>query len=223
MRIAKIVFGVFLMIMGMFLGWGLYMGFSSDYGDYTFIAVLAFLFFLPGAFLYIKGASNKPNKRLLKTFDSSQPLPMVLAPGLILQPGEICHVAEKVQSAKPKQVTLGYTGRSAGASVRVMPGLTLHSGGSRGRPIRGTVLEKHDGTLYVTNRRIVLNSEKYGFSKPFSSLTSYELYKDGLQLQFGSTAYLALTWNAQYIMQIILTAYADLFYPKTTETGEMSV
>ena len=210
MRVVKKGFGIFLMGMGMFLGWGLFMGFSTDRDDYVIVAIFAFLFFLPGALLYNSGATVKPPKKLLKTFDPSQPLPVLFAPGLILKPGEICHVAETVQAAKPKQVTIGYTGRSAGVSVRVMPSVTVHSGGNRGRPIRGTVLEKYDGTLYVTNQRIVLNAAKYGFSKPLSSLSSYELYKDGVQLQFGSTSYLALTWNATYIIQVILAATSSL-------------
>ena len=210
-------FGIFMMGMGLFLGWGLFMGFSSDPDDYVVVAVMAFVFFLPGALLYSKGASGKPSKKNLKTFDPSQPLPMLIVPGLILKPGEVCHAAEKVQVAKPKQVTVGYTGRSAGVSVRVMPGVTVHSGGNRGRPIRGTVLEKYDGTFYVTNQRIVLTAAKYGFSKPLSSLSSYELFKDGIQLQFGSTSYLALTWNATYVLQVILAASASLFSPSSSE------
>ena len=112
---------------------------------------------------------------------------------------------ESVQIAKPKNVVTGYSGSSAGVSVRIAKGLSLHTGGGKHSPIRETIYEQYDGTFYVTSQRIIVNSQKFGFEKPIDKLSSYELYKDGLNLMFGNSSYLILTRNSSFDLAVILT------------------
>lgn len=127
----------------------------------------------------------------------------VLTPGLILRPGEICWLSEPVKVGHTKEVTTGYAGRSSGISVRVAKGVTLHTGGSRGVPVKRTVMEKFDGTLYITSQRIVLASSKYGFNQPLRALTHITPYRNALELQFGNKACLIFLKEPLYASQVL--------------------
>lgn len=182
-------------------------GASDAISGFIFLDLICFI---PGAFLYYR--AYNPKVKVLNQVppvDPSLPLPEVPAEGLILKSGEACHLAIPVQSAKSKQITAGYTGRRAGMSVRVAKGVILHSGGSKSTPIHRTVLQKWPGTLYVTNQRIVLNASHCGFNKQITSLDSYQLYKGGVSLQFGSSSYLVLTKSPEYVVSVIKAEMAQ--------------
>lgn len=185
--------------------------------------VFDLIFFIPGALLYYR-AYNPKTKVLtqIPPIDPSRPLPEVPAEGLILKAGEVCHLALPVQAAKSKQITAGYAGKRSGLSVRVAKGVTLHTGGSKGTPIRKTILEKWPGTLYVTNKRIVLNASHYGFNKQIAALDSYESHKDGINFQFGNSSYLVLTRSPEYIISVIQAELAQRNGLSTSYSSSLS-
>lgn len=198
----KKILGIIFMSIALFFS--LVAALSGDSEVISGFIVLDLIFFVPGALLYYR-VYNPKTKVLnqIPPIDPSMPLPEVPAKGLILKPGEICHLVIPVQSAKSKQITAGYFGKRSGVSIRIAKGVTIHSGGSKGTPVHKTVLEKWPGTLYVTNQRIILNSSHYGFNKRITSLDSYEPYKDGINLQFGSFSHLILTKSPDYIISVI--------------------
>ena len=91
-------------------------------------------------------------------------LPIVPNAGLVLMPGEVCHIAEKAQAGVLKTVT-GSVRRSSGTRVRGLLG-TSYSGASRSRSTSEDVIDRSSGMLYVTNKRIVIAAPKYGFEAP---------------------------------------------------------
>lgn len=56
---------------------------------------------------------------------------------------------------KDKEQIVGYTGESAGVSVRVAKGVTVRTGGRGGRAVRDTVRQVNMGDLLVTNKRVM--------------------------------------------------------------------
>lgn len=202
LQLAKKTVGIVLMSIALFFS--LIAAISGAGEVIPGFVILDLIFFIPGALLYYR--VYNPKMKVLNQIppiDPSRPLPEVPAEGLILKSGEACHLVMPVQSAKSKQVTAGYSGKRSGVSIRVAKGVTLHTVGSKGTPVRKTILEKWPGTLYVTNQRIVLNTSHYGFNKKIASLDSYESYKDGVNLQFGSSSYLVLTKSPEYIISVI--------------------
>lgn len=160
------------------------------------------------------------SSRSPRLFDPAQGLQAVIPSGLILRANEECFLIEPVKAARSKEITAGYAGRSAGLSVRVAKGVTLHSGANRGVPIKKTVLEKYNGTLYITSQRIILTAPKFGFEKKLSSLVNVTQYQDGLSFQFGSTSYLILTAESLYIHGL-LNHVIDTYLYKANETPQL--
>lgn len=119
-------------------------------------------------------------------------LPVVASPvSVILKPGEVCHFQSEACIIQFKEQVVGYTGSSGGVSVRVAKGITLRSGSSRGKPIRGKVAKSFPGIFTMTNQRFVMTGEK-GFEYPIEKLTSMEPWNgyDGITLQFGKSMYI---------------------------------
>lgn len=117
-------------------------------------------------------------------------LPVVNSVSVVLRPDEICHYQEPASVLQVKNEVVGHTSGSAGVSVRVAKGLTLHSGGSRGHAIRQNVAHLHPGYLTITNQRFVMTGDK-GFDHPLSKLTAMTPYNgyEGIMLQFGRSVY----------------------------------
>lgn len=151
----------------------------------------------------LQPARHIPESRV---YNPGAPLPIVSSGTLFLSPGEVCHINESAKSGKLKTITTGYTGGSAGVSVRVAKGLTLHSGSTRGTPVRKSVMDTSGGTFYVTNKRIVMISPKYGFDKPLSSISGIKMYTDGFSIQAGSSHYTILLKEPLYVANVLIAA-----------------
>lgn len=139
----------------------------------------------------------------LRVFNPEDGLQPIIPTNLITHKDELCFLMVPASAAHSKEVTVGYSGRSSGVSVRVAKGITLHTSGSKGVPVKRNVMEKYPGTLYVTNEHIVMVSQKYGFEKKLNSLVSATQYRDGLAFQFGNTSYLVFTSEPLYVYGII--------------------
>ena len=81
--------------------------------------------------------------------------PTVSYLGFHPQPNEVLIYAAPAYTFKDKEQVVGYTGKSAGASVRVAKGLTVRTGGSGGKPIRSDVRKFNNGDLLITNQRVL--------------------------------------------------------------------
>ena len=81
--------------------------------------------------------------------------PIVDYQGFFPQAGEIIIYAVPAAIFKDKEQVVGYTGKSAGASVRIAKGFTVRTGSSGGTPIRGTVRKECVGDFIITNKRVI--------------------------------------------------------------------
>lgn len=81
--------------------------------------------------------------------------------------------------------------------------MSYRIGASKSIPVRGNVLERTQGTIYITNKRIVFSASKGAFDKKITALSSVTPYKDALAFQFGSQQYSLEIKNPAYAYQIL--------------------
>lgn len=81
---------------------------------------------------------------------------VVPAPGISLNEGEVCYYCKAASAVHQKNVVTGRTSGGAGVSFRVAKGVSIRTGGGKSQVIRENVNECFEGTLYITNIRIIL-------------------------------------------------------------------
>lgn len=123
-------------------------------------------------------------------------------PDVNLKPDEVCFYRGRAQSAKKKTVTTGYKGGGGGVSFRIAKGVSVHTGKSKREAVRETVTEKYPATLYITNMRVILVAEKYGFSITFPSILQVKRYADGFVLFQTSKSYTVYTNDVNSVFHI---------------------
>jgi hypothetical protein len=128
---------------------------------------------------------------------------IVQSPNISLKKGEVCFYQGSAQAAKKKTVTTGYKGGSAGVSVRVAKGISVHTGTGKKEAVKETVVEKYPGTLYITNQRVILLAEKYGFNATIPTIIQFERFKDGYCIHQTSKSNLFLTADVDKIAHLL--------------------
>lgn len=124
-------------------------------------------------------------------------------PHISLNEGEVCYYCNTASAIHQKNVVTGRTSGGAGVSFRVAKGVSIRTGGGNSQVIRENVNEYFEGTLYITNIRIILLAPKYGFDLYISKITQL-LYKDfGLEIFSGSKCYQVLTDDRDNIQELV--------------------
>ena len=156
--------------------------------------------------LFSSDSSSSINKSYMSREDINKinngELPNIAVYGLNLQNGEYCCYADYAQTFKDKIITTGYTKKGAGVSIRVMKGLSYHTGGGGTQAIRETQRTTYNGLLYITNQRVIYTSQNNSFDKPFNKITSIMEAKDGLLIQIGSETYSIITKSHSLFMKV---------------------
>ena len=129
-------------------------------------------------------------------------LPNIQGTNLILSNDEKCCYADKAYTFKDKTVTTGYVGGHKGVSIRLMKGVSYHTGGSGSKAVRQTTRTTYNGVLYITNKRIIYTSQDDSFDKTFDKITSINETKDGLIIQIGSQIYSIVVNTHREFMQV---------------------
>lgn len=88
---------------------------------------------------------------------------------------EILIYATPASTFKDKEQIVGYTGKSAGISVRVAKGVTVRRGGAGSRAVRNTVRQSNMGDLLVTNKRIVFVGKDDSFEFQVRRISTLKL------------------------------------------------
>ena len=128
---------------------------------------------------------------------------IVEAPHISLNEGEVCYYCNTASAIHQKNVVTGRTSGGAGVSFRVAKGVSIRTGRGNSQVIRENVNEYFEGTLYITNIRIILLAPKYGFDLYISKITQL-LYKDfGLEIFSGSKCYQVLTADRDNIQELV--------------------
>ena len=125
-------------------------------------------------------------------------------PSISLLENEVCYYEEKAKAYHEKNVITGRTGTGAGVSFRVAKGVSMRTGGGSSQVIRGNVSEVFDGTLYITNFRIVLLAPKHGFDLHISKITQLLYKTNGFQVYLGSKCFSVLTDDIKTIQELVL-------------------
>lgn len=125
-------------------------------------------------------------------------------PSISLLENEVCFYQEKAKAYHEKNVVTGRTGTGAGVSFRVAKGVSIRTGGGSSQVVRGNISEEFDGTLYITNFRIVLLAPKYGFDLHISKITQLLYKTNGFQVYSGSKCFSVLTDDINTVQELIL-------------------
>lgn len=135
-------------------------------------------------------AANQANPYAdITPYETGVGMPIVHYSGFFAQPGECIIYAAPAQTFKDKNQVVGYTGKSAGASFRVAKGVTVRTGSSGGKPIRGTVRDHNYGDLIITNKRVVFIGKDDSFDFPIEKVSAVKILdRQSFVLQSGRTA-----------------------------------
>lgn len=99
-------------------------------------------------------------------------IPTVEYDGLFTQPNEtIVYVVNGV-TFEDKVEFVGNSGGYSGVNVRIAKGLTVHTGGGKGQPIKDVIRDEDYGDYVVTNKRIVFISDYNSFEIPLDKITA---------------------------------------------------
>lgn len=118
------------------------------------------------------------------------------APGLFLKEKEVCVYCGSAQYSVTKNRVTGYVREGGGASVQVMPGISIGRSTGVSRAVRENISEFYPGTLYITNQRVVFSGQHGSFDKKLDSITTFSVHPDGVDLQFGGSYYQLLVHDA---------------------------
>ncbi len=115
--------------------------------------------------------------------------PVVNYPGFFPQVDEVILYAVPAATFKDREQIVSYTGKSAGASVRVAKGFTIRTGSSGGSPIRDTVRKQYLGDLIITNKRVVFIGKDDSFDFAVNKISATKpLDFDSFILQSGRSS-----------------------------------
>lgn len=128
---------------------------------------------------------------------------IIKTPSISLKVGEVCFYQEKATALHQKNVVTGTKSAGAGVNVKLAKGVSIRTGGSGSENIRGTVNEYFDGTLYITNMRVVLLAPKHGFDTPITKITSISKFNNGLLFYVKAKGYSVMTDDSDNIIALI--------------------
>lgn len=135
-------------------------------------------------------AANRANPYAdITPYETGVGMPTINYSGFFVQPGECIIYAAPAQTFKDKNQVVGYTGKSAGASFRVAKGVTVRTGSSGGKPIRGTVRDHNYGDLIISNKRVVFIGKDDSFDFPIEKVSAVKILdSQSFVLQSGRTS-----------------------------------
>lgn len=127
---------------------------------------------------------------------------IVKEPGIQMNEEEVCFYSGPAKGFQDKEKVVGYTGGGAGVSFQIMKGISVHTGSSARKAIRENVRDYSDGTLYLTNQRVLLLATKYGFS---IALTKLAQVSDGFLRLFAQNgkAYSVMPDEYNKVMKVM--------------------
>lgn len=137
-------------------------------------------------------------------------LPTVKADNILLKKNEMCHYIEDATLVTSKTVIAGYQGGSSGVSVRVMKGVTVRGGSSKGVPIREEEVTKHKGILYITSKRAIFASPSKSFNTALDKISSINPYTDGIGICVNNAIYNILLDTPDLALDVIKVAVSKL-------------
>lgn len=121
---------------------------------------------------------------------SANGAPIVAAVTLQLAQGEFCHFVGEAYFCEMKQQVVGYEGGSGGTSVAVVKGVRVNVGSHKGHYVREEIMEKTDGTIYLTSKKIIFTAIKNSSSIRYDDIINVNVIGEMLQIQTDKKSYL---------------------------------
>jgi hypothetical protein len=146
--------------------------------------------------------------RFLWTWETGHPIsPEPISAPIMLGRNEVCYCSAvaKWHQIKTYKNRIGSTGFST--SIRIMKGVSYRA--STIRPQYQTqegMAEISDGTLYVTNKKVIFDGTSRSTAIPYGRLVSLQLYADGIELKksTGKSDYFMMDgMSAEYSVALI--------------------
>lgn len=120
-----------------------------------------------------------------------------------LKTDEICYFQGAANAVNIKNAVIGSLKNSTYIGAKSSSGLRLGTGFSNTSNIRGNVVEKYLGNLFITNQRIILSTVKYGFEIPLTQITTMNFMEDGFSLMVKGKTYLVETSSVNKIKSLL--------------------
>lgn len=160
------------------------------------------------------GTVNKDNPYAdITPFALQVGYPYVHYRGIILQPDEVMLYAVPANVFNDKERVVGYTGGSAGVSVRVTKGVSIKTSSSKGKAVRSNVREYNNGDLVITNKKVIFVASMNGFEIPVKKITATKiLTKQSFIIQVGNS-------SKNISMEESLTAYVLTMIEHVTDSN----
>lgn len=108
---------------------------------------------------------------------------------LNLKSGEDCIFCDHAIEITEKLRVVGRQRAGGFFSIRIVKGLTYHTGNGGDATIRENVQEYIQGKLYITNKRIIFSSDDKAFQKKITDIISYNIDGYCLIIQFTNKSY----------------------------------
>lgn len=123
--------------------------------------------------------------------------------GIALAKDELCFYKGFARSKKIKSIVTKYNRKSLGFSIKIMKGLYVKPGTGVTTPIREDIEETYEGNFYITNKRLILLTPKYGFDVKREKISTIEPYDNWFRLYVGEKSYDVITFDIDNIISIL--------------------
>lgn len=106
-----------------------------------------------------------------------------------------------------EKVEKEYQGKRNGWSLRVMKGVTYHTGGTKLKPIEHRYMNNEGvGTLYITTQHLVFQSDATALKIPYKKIVGITPYSDGIDVHRDGTNVKRLVFqgfDGSFLMQLL--------------------
>ena len=126
----------------------------------------------------------------------------IVNPSLVLKDGEICYYQGIAKSYNVKNIITHYKSVGGYAGIRIMKGVTVGRTESTRVPVREDVEETYPAKFYITNKRMVLIADKYGFDLDIKKISSVEMFRNGFKFTYKDKPRYVITNDYNYISRL---------------------
>jgi hypothetical protein len=157
---------------------------------------------------YEKEIGPQLDKFILLWRVENESLP-VLAAGINLQRGEVCHCRFPARWLELRTRTVRTYRTGPVASIRIVKGLHYRVGSYSTHRVTATELQEIDtGTAYITNKRLIFDGRLKNTSIRHSAVIALEAYSDGVGIEkaTGRSPVLVTTADAEVVTAIYTEA-----------------
>ena len=126
----------------------------------------------------------------------------IINPSLVLKDGELCYYQGEAESFNIKNIITRYESVGGYAGFRIAKGVTIGRSQSERVPIREDVEERYPAKFFITNKRIVLIADKYGFDMDITKISSVDLFRNGFKYTYKDKPRYVLTNDYKYVLRL---------------------